>query len=195
MAMATASPTRAVSLHWPLTDDEFAKLCALNPEIRLEYTCTGDLIIMPPTGMDTGERNASLTAAFVVWNRTQGRGVVCDASSGFLLPNGAKRSPDVSWITLARRNALTEEQRRGFPPLCPDFVLALRSSSDRLPDLQEKMQEYVENGARLGWLIDPIERVVYVYRPGDTVERLDDPREVLGEPVLAGFVLRLSDIW
>ncbi len=195
MAIATESPTRAVSLHWPLTDDEFAKLCALNPEIRLEYTCTGDLIIMPPTGMDTGERNASLTAAFVVWNRTQGRGVVCDSSSGFILPNGAKRSPDVSWITLERRNALTEEQRRGFPPLCPDFVLELRSSSDRLPDLQEKMQEYVENGARLGWLIDPIERVVYVYRPGETVERLDDPREVSGEPVLAGFVLRLRDIW
>ncbi|HXV83047.1 MAG TPA: Uma2 family endonuclease [Candidatus Binatia bacterium] len=195
MSIATESPTHAVSLHWPLSDEQFAKLCALNPEMRLEYTSTGDLIIMPPTGMDTGERNASLTAAFVVWNRTQGRGVVCDSSSGFILPNGAKRSPDVSWITLERRNALTEEQRRGFPPLCPDFVLELRSSSDRLSDLQDKMQEYVENGARLGWLIDPIERTVYVYQPGEAVERLDNPTEVSGEAVLAGFVLQLKDIW
>lgn len=150
---------------------------------------------MPPAGMATGERNASLTAAFVVWNRTQGRGVVCDSSSGFILPNGAKRSPDVSWIALERRTALTEEQRRGFPPLCPDFVLELRSSSDRLSDLQGKMQEYVENGACLGWLIDPIERMVDVYRPREAVERLDNPTEVSGEPVLAGFVLQLTDIW
>lgn len=195
MAIALESPTSAVSLHWPLSDDEFAKLCVLNPEMRLEYTSTGDLIIMPPTSSETGERNASLTADFVIWNRSTGAGRVFDSSTGFVLPNGAKRSPDVSWISNQRWNVLSDEQQQGFAQLCPDFVLELRSPSDRLLDLQGKMQEYLDNGAHLGWLLDPIERVVYIYRPGEAVERLDDPREISGEPVLAGFVLQLGNIW
>ena len=195
MAVATESPTSAVTLHWPLTDDQFAKLCSLNPDLRFESTSTGDLIIRPPTGSETSERNADLTADFVIWNRASGAGAVYDSSGGFILPNGARRSPDVAWVALERRNAFTAEQRQGFLPLCPDFVLELRSPSDRLAALQDKMQEYLDNGARLGWLIDPIERVVYVYRPGKAVERLEAPEEVSGESVLSGFVLRLRTVW
>jgi Uma2 family endonuclease len=195
MAVATESPTSTVTLHWPLTDNQFAKLCSLNPEMRFESSSTGDLIIMPPTGSETSERNANLTADFVIWNRASGAGAVYDSSGGFILPNGARRSPDVAWVSLERRNALTAEQCQGFLPICPDFVLELRSPSDRLATLQDKMQEYRHNGARLGLLIDPIERVVYIYRPGEAVERLEAPEEVSGESVLPGFVLRLRAVW
>ena len=195
MAIATESPTRAVCLHWPLSDDEFAKLCALNPEMRLEYTSTGDLIIMTGTGGWTGHTNARLTRLFDTWAEAEGSGFVFDSSTVFILPNGAKRSPDVGWIRRERWETLSTDEQNGFPPLGPDFVLELRSPSDRLLTLPDKMQEYLDNGARLGWLIDPFERVVYIYRPGEAVERLDDPREVSGEPVLAGFVLQLGNIW
>jgi Uma2 family endonuclease len=195
MAVTTEFPTSAVALHLPLTDDQFAELCANNPDLRFEYTCTGDLIIMPPTSSDTGERNASLTADFVIWNRSTGAGRVFDSSTGFILPNGAKRSPDVSWISQARWEALSEQERQGFARICPDFVLELRSPTDRLSSLQDKMQEYLDNGARLGWLIDPTDRVIYVYRPGETVERIKSPAEISGEPVLSGFGLRLATVW
>lgn len=195
MAVATESPTFVVTLHWPINDDQFAKLCALNPEMRFEYTSTGDLIIMPPTGGDTGHLNANLTTDFTLWSRQDGSGLIFDSSTLFVLPNGAKRSPDVSWIRRDRWEALSPEERHGFSPICPDFVLELRSSSDQLRTLQDKMQEYLDNGARLGWLIDPSERVVYIYRPGEAVERLEAPREVSGEPVLPRFVLRLTAVW
>ena len=195
MAVATESPTLVVTLHWPLSDDQFAKLCVLNPEMRFEYTSTGDLIIMPPTGGDTGHTNANLTTDFTLWSRQDGSGLIFDSSTLFVLPNGAKRSPDVSWIRKDRWDALSPEERRGFSPICPDFVLELRSPSDQLRTLQDKMQEYLDNGARLGWLIDPGELVVYIYRPGEAVERLEAPREVSGESVLPGFVLRLTAVW
>ncbi len=195
MAVATASLMDTVTLHLPLTDDQFAELCANNPDLRFEYTCAGDLIIMPPTSSDTGERNASLTADFVIWNRSTDLGRVFDSSTGFILPNGAKRSPDVSWISHARWDALSDQERQGFARICPDFVLELRSPTDRLSSLQDKMQEYLDNGARLGWLIDPTEQVVYVYRPGEAVERLESPTAVSGEPVLPGFGLQLATVW
>jgi Uma2 family endonuclease len=195
MAMATASPSQVVTLHWPLSEEEFAKLCALNPEMRFESTSTGDLLIMPPTGGDTGHTNANLTTDFTLWARQDGSGLVFDSSTLFVLPNGARRSPDVSWIRKDRWDALSPEDRRGFAPLCPDFVLELRSPSDSLRMLQDKMQEYMDNGAGLGWLIDPIECVVYVYRPGESVERLGAPEEISGEPVLPRFVLRLGSLW
>jgi Uma2 family endonuclease len=195
MAVATESPTFVVTLHWPISDDQFAKLCALNPEMRFEYTSTGDLIIMPPTGGDTGHMNANLTTDFTLWSRQDSSGLIFDSSTLFVLPNGAKRSPDVSWIRRDRWEALSPEERRGFSPICPDFVLELRSPSDQLRTLQDKMQEYLDNGARLGWLIDPSERVVTIYRPGEGVERLEAPREVSGEPVLPGFVLQLIAVW
>ena len=125
----------------------------------------------------------------------EGSGFVFASSTVFILPNGAKRSPDVCWIRRERWETLSTDEQNGFPPLGPDFVLELRSPSDRLLTRQDKMQEYLDNGARLGWLIDPFERVVYIYRPGEAAERLDDPREVSGEPVLAGFVLQLGNIW
>jgi Uma2 family endonuclease len=163
--------------------------------MRLEYTSTGDLIIMTGTGGWTGHTNARLTRLFDTWAEAEGSGFVFDSSTVFILPNGAKRSPDVCWIRRERWETLSPDEQNGFPPLGPDFVLELRSPSDRLLTLQDKMQEYLDNGARLGWLIDPFERVVYIYRPGKAVERLDDPREVSGEPVLAGFVLQLGNIW
>jgi Uma2 family endonuclease len=195
MAIATESPTRAVTLHWPLSDEEFSKLCALNRDTRFEYTSTGDLIIMPPTSSETGERNAELTVDFGVWNRRTCAGRLFDSSAGFTLPNGAKRSPDVSWISNERWDALSDDDKRGLAKICPDFVLELRSPSDNLRGLQGKIQEYLDNGARLGWLIDPIERVVYVYRPGEVAERLEAPGKVSGEPVLPGFMLRLGAVW
>ncbi|ETX08114.1 MAG: hypothetical protein ETSY2_07280 [Candidatus Entotheonella gemina] len=195
MAIATESPTSAVSLQWPLSDEQFAQLCALNPELHFEYTCTGELIIMTSTGGWTGNRNVRLASRLQVWAEANGSGLAFDSSTIFKLPNGAKRMPDASWVQLERWNALTREHQEGIPPLCPDFVLELRSPSDRLTDLQDKMAEYLANGARLGWLIDPIARVVHVYRPGEAAERLEAPAEVSGEPVLSGFTLRLADIW
>ncbi len=195
MVIATESSTDVVTLHFPLTDDQFAELCANNPDLRFEYTCTGGLIIMSPTSSDTGERNASLTADFVIWNRSTGAGRVFDSSAGFILPNGAKRSPDVSWISHARWNALSDQERQGFARICPDFVLELRSPTDRLSSLQDKMQEYLDNGSRLGWLIDPADRIVYVYQSGEVMERLEAPVEVSGEAVLPGFRLRMATVW
>jgi Uma2 family endonuclease len=195
MAIVTAAPPRTVALHWPLSDEQFAKLCTLNPEMRFEYTSTGDLIIMPPTGGDTGHTKANLTTDLTLWARQDASGLIFDSSTLFMLPSGAKRSPDVAWIRRDRWETLPPEARRGFPPICPDFVLELRSPSDALPVLQEKMQEYLDNGVRLGWLIDPMERVVYIYRPGEAVERLEDPGEVSGEPVLPGLVLHMSAVW
>lgn len=195
MAITTESLIGAVRLHWPLTDEQFVELCALNPELRFEYTCTGDLIIMTSTGGWTGNRNARLVSRLQIWAEDDGSGLVFASSTIFLLPNRATRMPDAAWVRLDRWNALTREQQDGIPPLCPDFVLELRSPSDRLPELQDKLAEYLTNGARLGWLIDPIECVVYVYRPGEVVECLEAPGDLSGEPVLPGFVLNLAAVW
>ena len=178
-----------------ITDEDFFEFCQSNPEWRIERTSEGDLIIMPPTGGDTGKRNFNLIVAFGNWARADGTGVSFDSSTVFALPNGAKRSPDLAWIKLPRWDALTDEERRGFPPLCPDFVIELRSHTDSLSTLQEKMQEYIANGAQLGWLIDPVEKKVYVYSPQAEVECLSDPVTVSGEPLLRGFVLDLAEIW
>ena len=158
---------------------------ALYPELRFEYTSTGDLIIMPPTGGDTGHANANLTTDFTNWARQDGSGLVFDSSTLFVMPHGAKRSPDVAWIRRNRWEALSPEERRGFAPICPDFVLELRSPSDNLRVLQDKLQEYIDNGAQLGWLIDPVDRVVYVYRPEETVERLEAPAPQLDLAIAA----------
>ncbi len=178
-----------------LTDDQLFKLCGLNKELRIERTAEGDLLIMPPAGAETGKRDADLTIAFGVWAKQDGSGVIFGSSTGFFLPNGAMRSPDVAWVERSRLAPLTPDQKKKFLPLCPDFVLELRSPSDRVRTLQAKMREYIENGAQLGWLLVPEDRRVYVYRPGRPVERLDDPAEISGDPVLPGFVLHLADIW
>ncbi len=178
-----------------LTDDEFYKFCQQNPDLRIESTATGTLIVMPPTGGESGHRNADLTTDVSLWNRQTELGIVFDSSTVFKLPNGANRSPDVAWITNDRWNALSPEQKKKFPPIAPDFVIELRSETDALSDLQEKMQEYMDNGVRLGWLIDPQTKQVSLYRPGQPPETLQTPATLSGETVLPGFVLNLSRIF
>jgi Uma2 family endonuclease len=178
-----------------LTDDQFFELCQINRDLRIERTARGELVIMPPTGWKTGERNAEITLQLRTWAKQDGTGVVTDSSAGFKLPNGADRSPDAAWIRHERLVTLTPEQKEKFLPLCPDFVIELRSPTDSLTLLQSKMQEYLDNGAQLGWLIDPIQWRVYVYRPQLLVEILENPDTVSGDPVLPGFTLDLREIW
>lgn len=178
-----------------MTDDKFEEFCRINRDLRIEMTAEGDLVIMPPTFGRTGNRNFKLTRQVGNWTDKDGTGVGFDSSTLFRLPNGAKRSPDVSWVRKSRLAALTDEQKEKFLPLCPDFVIELRSTSDSLPELQAKMQEYIANGAQLGWLIDPQGKQVFVYRADGSVERLNDPQTVTGDPLLAGFVLDLNSIW
>jgi Uma2 family endonuclease len=177
-----------------LSDDQFYELCLANPDIRIERNASGELILMPPTGGETSNRNSSLNAQLWFWNQNSGLGKVFDSSGGFKLPNGADRAPDAAWVAMAQWDALTPEQKEKFPPICPDFVIELRSSSDRLLPLQLKMQEYIDNGARLGWLINRQERQVEIYRPKQTTEVLNNPTKLSGEDVLPGFELTLSGI-
>ena len=180
----------------PFGDKELIRFCQQNSELRIERAAGGELIIMPPAFSETGQSNAELIADFVVWSRQANKGKVFDSSAGFRLPNGAMRAPDVSWVAQERLDKMTKKEWQSFMPLCPDFVLELRSRSDRLPTLQKKMAEYMANGARLGWLIDPLEKQVFVYRPGEKKsERLKNPTTLSGEPVLAGFTLDLARVW
>jgi Uma2 family endonuclease len=178
-----------------ITNEVFQQLCQDNEDLRLELTANGELIIMAPTGGTTGARNATIIHQLTAWAIKDGTGVSFDSSTMFCLPNGANRSPDAAWIGRGRWEALTEEERESFVPLCPDFVLELRSPTDSLRMLREKMEEYVANGAQLGLLVDPKSKHVYVYRPNLSVERFDNPTTIAGDPVLPGFVLDLKDIW
>lgn len=178
-----------------VSDEEFAELCRLNPELQLERTSEGDLIIMSPTGGKTGRLNAKLIARVTTWAEQDGTGQVFDSSTLFTLPNTAKRSPDLSWVRNERWNALSTKEQDEFPPLCPDFVVELRSRTDSLSNLNAKMEEYIANGAALGWLIDPLQRKVHVYRSGAIPEVLDDPQEVSGEPLLKAFILDVRSLW
>lgn len=178
-----------------LTDDQLFELCQRNRDLRIEREATGDLLLMTPTGGKSANRNARILARLSRWSERDGSGETFDSSGGFLLPNGAMRSPDAAWILRTRLADLPAETRERFLPLCPDFVLELRSPTDPLADLQEKMREYLDNGARLGWLIDPLERRIHVYRPGAKVEVLDDAASVSGSPELPGFELELERIW
>ena len=178
-----------------LTPEQFRQVCRDNRDLRLELTSNGGLIVMPPTGSKTGQRNFNLSRQFGVWVEKDGTGVGFDSSTGFSLPDDAILSPDASWVRRERWDALTEEEQEGFAPLCPDFVIELRSSSNSLKSLQEKMQEYIGNGAQLGWLINPPERRVYIYRPGEEVEVLSDAETASADPILPGFVLQLAELW
>jgi Uma2 family endonuclease len=174
----------------------FYELCQANRDLRLELTAAGEVIIMPPAHSWTGKQNFGLTAQVGAWISQTGLGLGFDSSTGFTLPNGAVRSPDVSWVSKERWEALTEiQQKEEFSPLSPDFVIELRSSSDSLKKLREKMQEYLDNGVRLGWLIDPIKKQVEIYRLGRDVEVLESPTTLSGEDILPGFVLDLNKIW
>ena len=178
-----------------LTDDQFFELCQENENIRLERTAKGELIIMSPAGGETGSSNAGLTAQIWIWNQQNKLGKVFDSSTGFKLPNGANRAPDASWVKLETWNALTPEQQKKFPPICPDFVVELMSPSDSLKETQDKMKEYRDNGAVLGWLINRKSRQLEIYRPNQEVEVLESPATVSGEDVLPGFILNLESIW
>ena len=178
-----------------LSDEQLLEICSLNDDIRIERNAQGELELMPPTGGDTSNQNFDIITDLGIWVRADGTGVGFESNAGFTLPNGAMRSPDASWISRERWEALTGAERRRFPPICPEFVMELRSESDRLATLQAKMVEYLENGARLGWLIDPLQGKAYIYRPDMPVEELDRPESLSGDPELPGFVLDLKPVW
>ncbi len=188
----TLPPT--LELKIDLTDEQFFQLCQNNRDLQFERTASGELLIMPPTGGETSNRNIELSYQLQSWSRQNNLGKAFDSSGGFKLPNGADRSPDASWVRRERWKALTPEQREKFLPLCPDFAVELRSPSDSLKKIQEKMQEYIDNGARLGWLIDRKNKRVEIYRPGRDVEIIENPATLSGEDVLPGFVLDLTPI-
>jgi Uma2 family endonuclease len=197
-ALQIALPS-TLKLNIDLTDEQYFQLCQSNRDYRFERTAEGELLIMPPTGSDTGRRNVKITTQLDIWNSQNNLGEVFDSSTGFILPNGAKRSPDASWVKIERWNALTPEQQESFAPICPDFVVELRclrraepTRTDSLKELQEKMQEYIDNGALLGWLIDRKNKRVEIYRPLKDVEILENPASLSGEDVLPGFVLDLT---
>jgi len=174
-----------------LTHEQFYKLCMVNQDLAMERSPKGELIIMPPVGGESGRKEADYIIDLGIWNRQTGLGVVFSSSTVFKLPNGGDRSPDVAWVKLERWNGLTKEQQTKFPPICPDFVIELRSESDRLKPLQEKMQEYLDSGLQLGWLVNPQGKTVEIYQPGKEVEVVKLPATVSGENVLPGFVLNI----
>lgn len=192
MVTITLPPTLQLTIE--LTDEQFFQLCQNNRDLRFERTKVGELIIMPPTGGETGRRNARITQRLLNWADIDGTGIAFDSSTCFKLPNGADRSPDASWVNRQRWEALTPEQQETFAPLCPDFVVKLRSPSDSLEKVRSKMQEYMKNGASLGWLINPKNKQVEIYRLNQNVEILENPTTLSGENVLPGFVLSLEQI-
>ncbi|MDJ0799021.1 MAG: Uma2 family endonuclease [Calothrix sp. MO_167.B12] len=183
------------SLDLKVSQQQFEKLANANRDLRLERTAQGQLIVNPPTGWETGKRNLSITRQLGNWyEENREKGEAFDSSTGFELPNGSNRSPDSSWMSRSRWDSLTEEQKQTFPQVCPDFVIELRSKSDNLNELRAKMQEYIDNGLRLGWLIDPQNRRVEIYRSGQKTEVIENPSELSGEDVLPGFKLKLQGI-
>ncbi len=182
-----------------VTPEQFDQLAVTNADVRMELTAKGELIAMPPTGGTAGRRNFRLCQQLANWAQRNGTGVGFDSSTIFVLPNGARRSPDAAWVGKERWNALTPEEQDGFPPIAPDFVIELVSPSDlsnqRYEDLQQKMLEYLENGVRQGWLIEPRAKIIEVYRLGEEVETLENPNTINGEDVLPDFVLNLEPIW
>jgi Uma2 family endonuclease len=199
--MTQANLSQAIAVNIPptltliVTHEQLVQLAIANRDLQLERTATGELIVMPPTGGDTGNRNLDMEGQLWLWNRQTKRGKAFNSSTGFHLPNGADRSPDASWVRQERWDALTPEQRKSFVPLCPDFVIELRFDSDNMAPLRTKMREYMENGACLGWLIDRKNKKVEIYRPNQDVEVLDNPTTLSGEDVLPGFVLDLTEVW
>ena len=199
MTLSTVSDNNYLVLQmspaWEINADSFFDFCQLNSHLRIERNATGKLIIMPPTGSETGNRNFKLIQQLANWTDRDGSGIGFDSSAGFILPNGATRSPDASWIKLNRWNNLSTEQKSKFAPICPDFVVELRSPSDSLEILQEKMREYIDNGASLGWLIDRSAKQAYIYTPDAEVKCLDSPQTLTGDSLLSGFILDLTKIW
>ena len=179
-----------------VTQEQFAILAVANRDLKLERNARGELIVNPPTGWETGQRNLSISGQLYRWyEENENLGKAFDSSTGFILPNGATRSPDACWVSQERWDALNAEQKGTFANICPDFVVELRSSSDKLESLQAKMKEYIDNGAKLGWLLDPQPQRVEIYRPDSAVEVLENPDSLSGDKVLPGFVLNLRRVW
>jgi Uma2 family endonuclease len=178
-----------------LTEEQFFQLCNDNQDLRMELTAQKELIIMPPAGLKSSWRNNILSTRLTNWAEKDGTGIVCDSSAGYRLPNTAIRGPDTSWVRRERLDAFTDKELEKFAHICPDFVAEIMSPSDTLAELQDKMGEYIENGAQLGWLIDPFEARVYIYRPSEKVECLENPTAISGDPVLRGFVFNITEIW
>ncbi|MBI2805231.1 MAG: Uma2 family endonuclease [Planctomycetes bacterium] len=178
-----------------MTQDQFFAFCQQNPDKRFERTALGELIIMPPIGLEGGLHEGEVYRQLANWSLAFGKGKATNSNVGFILPNGANRAPDASWLSPEQMASLTAEQRKKFPPLCPFFLTEVRSPSDGLKKLQEKMEEYIANGCQLGWLIDPDKKQVHVYRPGQPPQVFDDLLTISGEPELPGFVLDLEPVW
>jgi Uma2 family endonuclease len=197
-AAAPEKTREGLKLEFPdwmdFSGNRFFDFCAVNRDLRIERSAEGEILIMPPTDHETGRRNSELNYQLMAWAKRDGSGVVFDSSSGFELPNGATRSPDASWIPKSKLESLPKK-RKGFLEACPDFVIELRSPSDRLPKIKAKMEEYLENGAQLGWLIDPIRKVAYIYEPKVPVQELSSPKSLDGGALLPGFTLELEPIW
>ncbi len=179
----------------PVSDDQIIEFCRQHEGFRVERDANGEMIVMSPAFSDTSGNNMELSTELNLWTRADGRGKAFDSSGGFTLPDGSMRNPDASWVLLHRWNALTPEQKHSFAPICPDFVVELRSASDRLPDLREKMEMWIANGAELGWLIDPLRRVVEIYRQGEAPEVHENPTSVLGTGCVSGFCLVMELVW
>ncbi len=178
-----------------MTEDQFFVFCQRTHDVRIERNAEGEILIMPPTGAATGNRNAELTMQLQLWTKRDSTGIAFDSSTGFRLPNKAILSPDASWVFRWRYDQLANREQERFLPLCPDFVIELKSPSDRIPVLKKKMEEYIDNGLQLGWLIVPPQKTVYIYRPHVPVEVRENLDTLSADPVLPGFVLDLSDIW
>ncbi|MEH1829153.1 MAG: Uma2 family endonuclease [Nostoc sp.] len=179
-----------------MTDEQFFEFCQVNRDLRIERNKFGEISIMPPTGGTTGNRGGNIFGQLWVWSEQDSTGITFDSITGFKLSTGANRSPDASWIKLERWNSLSPKQQEKFAPICPDFVVELKSTSDNLQTLKDKMEEYInEPGIQLGWLIDRKQRKVYIYRPGLPEECLDNPATVSGDSVLPGFILNMSKVW
>jgi Uma2 family endonuclease len=194
MQAATNTLPSTLKLKIDLTDDQYFQLCQNNRDLRFERTTSGELLIMSPTGSDTGNRNFDIAVEIGIWNKQTKLGKGFDSSTGFKLPNGTECSPDVAWIKKERWDSLTPEQQSKFAPIAPDFVIELRSPSDNLKPLQKRMQEYIDNGVKLAWLIDRKNKRVEIYRPQQDVEILKNPTSLFGENILPGFVLDLTEI-
>ena len=197
LLIQTVSTPMMIDLPWivPMTEEQFYQFCLANRDLRIERTADGEVIVMPPAFSDTGNRNFNIAVQLGSWAEQDGTGLGFDSSAGFTLPNGATRSPDAAWIKLERWNQLTEKQKASFAPICPDFVIELRSKSDTVASLQKKMAEYLANGTILGWLIDRQNCQVYLYRPDQETVILHDPKVVIGDPELSGFELVMAKIW
>ena len=194
----TYLPTEPVTLDFhgaPLTEEQFEELCRNSPDLKFELSSKGELIIVPPTSPESSWKNSELNFEVLKWSKNDKTGIVFDSSGMFTLPNGSKRSPDVSWMTKEKWDGLSPSERKRFSRIVPDIVIELLSPSDHLADTQAKMAEYIENGVSLDWLIDPMDKKVHIYRANGEVEILDDPETVSGEDVLKGFELKVRDIW